>query len=203
MICKTCGTENSETMSFCKNCGQPLMGDERAAVQTMGNVNNGGMFSGNTVNAANGAAFGSQANGFNTGYNTGYTGAVDIGLKMSKKEMFELPTFNQANKTINGWTIFMIVMGVINLLIELVMGVYPIDGLLLLVLGIVLRMTKSLGAAIAVLILGIFSVVYGIFTTGKPVGLLYVIGGCILCSVTTKLKNAYDTYLQTGVITYQ
>ena len=31
MKCTICGTENSDMVSFCKNCGQPLMGDAGAA----------------------------------------------------------------------------------------------------------------------------------------------------------------------------
>ncbi|SFU99928.1 zinc ribbon domain-containing protein [Butyrivibrio sp. INlla21] len=189
MKCNVCGMENSPGASFCVNCGQPLMGDDMVVEQPVEVVNNVGAFSGNEP-VGNPEVV--------------YTGAEKtIGPMMTKKELFDMPEFNQANSTINGWTIFLIIMGVINTIYELSIAFVPIDGILMLVLGIVLRKTKSLGAAIGVLILGIISLVVGIYTTGRPVGLLYVIGGAILCSVASKLKNSYNKYLETGEISFE
>ncbi|MBR4670505.1 MAG: zinc ribbon domain-containing protein [Butyrivibrio sp.] len=189
MRCKACGTENSDTRSFCSNCGQPLLGDEVVTQQPTMADGNGGVFSGN-VPTGNPEIV--------------YTGSVEtIGPKMSKAEFFKMPQFNQPNSTINGWTIFMIIVGILNLVLELAFGLIPIDGVLILGLGIALRKTKSVGVAVTILIVGILSVIYGLFTSGTPAGAIHIVGGAILSSVTTKMQNSYDNYLKTGTISFE
>lgn len=173
MKCKICGTENDSIVSFCKSCGQPLIEEAAAGEQHTEATNNGEV----------------------------YSGTVEDGERqMTKEELFSTPEFSKAISTINGWTTFLIIMGVLNTILESVLGVIPIDGILILILGIVVRKTKSVGAAVVVLILGIISVIYGLFTTGRPAGFLFIVGGGFLCSATEKVQNACEYYKNTGII---
>lgn len=173
MYCPYCGSEVRENEKFCQHCGAQLT----ASAQTVSAPTQPDPVFYQTQEAF----FGGQYSNL--------------------KDFINSPVFPEnVRKAIRTCWIVLLVCAGITLIFEIIMGIPPIDAILLAVLAIWLRGTYSMVPAALALALGAFSIIYGLIQNGSPSGFLIAIAGVNALSNLLKAKRLFNTYKETGQI---
>ena len=97
----------------------------------------------------------------------------------------------------NSW-ILLLGCAAITLAFELIMGIFPIDAILLAVLAFWLRAKHSMVPAIGALALGIISIIVGYVQNGTPSGILVALAGSGAVSNLLRAKKLFEEYRKNG-----
>lgn len=122
------------------------------------------------------------------------------GKQLTKKEFLGLPAMQSCKSNINTCGIALYVIGAINIVLELATQALPIDGILLILLGLGIHLGKSRVCAILCTAFGGFNVVYMIVTTGRIAGWWILLAGIYALTYTFKYHSAWSKYKKDGTL---
>ena len=176
MNCPYCGSVVRENERFCQNCGAALA-QNTAAMQNV------------SVPAQQEPPFAQPP----------FTGArVQYD---SLKDFVQSPVCpEKVRKSIKSSWIILLVCAALTLAFEIIMGILPIDAVLLAVFAFWLRGKYSMAPAILALALGIIGVFVGYVQNGTPSGILVVFAGSTAVSSLLRAKKLFDEYKKNGTL---
>lgn len=119
---------------------------------------------------------------------------------MTKKEFSKLPAMKSCKSNINVCGILLYVFGGINIALAVGMGTVPIDGIILILLGLGIHLGKSRVCALLCAAFSIFNVIYMLYTTGKAAGVWIVLIGIDAVIYTFKYHSAWNKYKKEGTL---
>lgn len=122
------------------------------------------------------------------------------GKNLTKKEFLQLPGMKNIKTNINTSGIAMYVLGVINIALEVYMKVLPIDGILLILLGLGIHLGKSRVCALLCALYSGFNLFYTMYTTGQRSGVLILIFAIDAVIYTFKYHKAWNEYQKDGTL---
>lgn len=118
--------------------------------------------------------------------------------QLTKKEFAKLPAMKSCKSNINTCGILLYILGAINLGLEIYTGTLPVDGVLLILLGLGIHLGKSRICALLCLVYSGFNVVYMLATTGQRAGLWILIIAIDAVIYTFKYQKAWSKYKKDG-----
>lgn len=122
------------------------------------------------------------------------------GQPLTKKEFLKLPAMKSCKSNINVCGILLYVFGGINIVLALGLGTVPIDGIILILLGLGIHLGKSRVCGLLCAAYSIFNVIYMLYTTGKAVGVWIVLIGIDAVIYTFKYHSAWNKYKKDGTL---
>ena len=210
MKCNNCGAENADGSRFCTNCGAAL--DNNA-------VDAGAQQDAQNMQYAQNAQYVQNAqnnqyaqpmqgtpmfNGQNAQYMqyNQYNQYNQAGQyqQLTKEEFINLPAMEKQKKNANACAIICYVCAAITLIVQLVGGGFPIDAVILGVLGGIIHWKKSFIASVILLAYSIFNFVICVFVLQTGGGWLIIVAGVYAVVTTYKINKAYKEYTSTGVV---
>ena len=219
MKCNNCGAENADGSRFCTSCGAALAND---AVDTAAQQN--AQFTQNVQYAQNmqysqNAQYAQNSqytqnaqysqpmqntpvyNGQNPQYMqyNQYVQGGQAGRKLTKEEFMNLPAMEKQKKSALSSAYICYFCAVITLIVGVVGGDFPIDAIILAVLGVIIHFKKSFIASVVLLAYSIFNFIVCIFLLGTVGGWLIIAAGVYAVMATNKINKAYKNYCNTGV----
>ncbi len=177
MNCPYCGSEVRENEKFCQHCGAALT-QTPAAMQPV------------SPPAHQEPSFSQQP----------FTGA---GAQYdSLKDFVQSPACpEKLRKSIKSSWVLLLVCAALTLAFEIIMGIFPIDAILLAVFAFWLRGKYSMVPAALALALGIISIIVGYVQNGTPSGILVALAGGSAVSNLLRAKKLFDEYKTNGTPT--
>ncbi len=129
------------------------------------------------------------------------TGGRPVGGDAGLKDFVQSPVCpEKVRKSIKSSWIILLVCAVLTLAFEIIMGILPIDAVLLAVFAFWLRGKYSMTPAILALALGIIGVIVGYVQNGTPSGILVVFAGSTAVSSLLRAKKLFDEYKKNGTL---
>lgn len=119
---------------------------------------------------------------------------------MAKKEFLKLPAMKSCKSNINVCGILLYVFGGINIALAVGLGTVPIDGIILILLGLGIHLGKSRVCALLCAAYSIFNVIYMLYSTGKAAGVWIVLIGIDAVIYTFKYHSAWNKYKKDGTL---
>lgn len=122
------------------------------------------------------------------------------GQPLTKKEFLKLPAMKSCKSNINVCGILLYILGAINIGLAIAMGSFPLDGILLVLLGLGIHLGKSRVCALLCAAYSIFNVIYMLYTTGKAAGVWIVLIGIDAVLYTFRYHSAWNKYKKDGTM---
>lgn len=122
------------------------------------------------------------------------------GKKMTKQDFLKLPAMKTCKSNINSCGILLYVLGAINIVLQIVMGGLPIDGILMILLGLGIHLGKSRVCAILCVVYSVFNVISVLITTGRVGGWWILVIAIDAVIYTFKYHSAWDKYQKDGTL---
>ena len=171
MFCPKCGAEVRPEEKFCQSCGAALTQTPAA------------------VPAQQESAYAQQP----------FTGA---GAQYDTlKDFVQSPACpEKLRKSIKNSWILLLVCAALTLAFELIMGILPIDAILLAVFAFWLRAKHSMAPAVGALALGLISIIVGLVQNGTPSGILVALAGSGAVSSLLRAKKLFEEYKKNGTV---
>ena len=207
MKCNNCGAENADGSRFCTNCGAALDNNavDAGAQQDAQNMQyaQNAQYVQNAQNnqyaqPMQGTPMFNGQNVQNMQYNQ-YNQAGQY-QQLTKEEFINLPAMEKQKKNANACAIICYVCAAITLIVQLVGGGFPIDAVILGVLGGIIHWKKSFIASVILLAYSIFNFVICVFVLQTGGGWLIIVAGVYAVVTTYKINKAYKEYTSTGVV---
>ena len=120
--------------------------------------------------------------------------------QLTKKEFLDLPAMKSSKSNIVTCGIVLDVLGVINIGLQIYAGNLPIDGILLILLGLGIHLGKSRVCAILCTAYGVFNVIYMTVTMGRFAGWWILLIAIYAIIYTFKFHNAWSKYPKDGTL---
>lgn len=120
--------------------------------------------------------------------------------KMTKEEFFKLPAMKSCKNNVNSCGIVLYVLGAINIVLQIVLGGLPIDGILMILLGLGIHLGKSRICAILCVAYGAFNVIYMMITTQSISGWWILVVAIYAVIYTFKYHSAWSKYQMDGTL---
>ena len=210
MKCNNCGAENADGSRFCTNCGAALDNNavDAGAQQDAQNMQyaQNAQYVQNAQNnqyaqPMQGAPMFNGQNAQYMQYNQ-YNQYNQAGQyqQLTKEEFINLPAMEKQKKNANACAIICYVCAAITLIVQLVGGGFPIDAVILGVLGGIIHWKKSFIASVILLAYSIFNFVICVFVLQTGGGWLIIVAGVYAVVTTYKINKAYKEYTSTGVV---
>lgn len=121
-------------------------------------------------------------------------------VKLTKKEFLNLPAMKPCKSNINTCGIALYIFGVLNIVLQIVAGSIPIDGILLILFGLGIHVGKSRVCSILCTAFGGFNVLYMIATTGRIAGWWILLAGVYAIIYTFRYHSAWNKYQKDGTL---
>lgn len=118
--------------------------------------------------------------------------------QLTKAEFLELPVMKTCKSNINSCGIVLYVLGVINIGLQIYLGGLPVDGVVLILLGLGIHLGKSRVCAILCTAYGAFNVIYMVMTTGRVSGWWILLVAVYALIYTFKYHSAWSRYQKDG-----
>lgn len=172
MKCQFCGTEYSDTLAGCPNCGTPA---NQSGTQPSEGIP--GFQSQSTVNP-------------------------EIPHTYTEKEFYNLPELEQCKSNIKSAAFFLYVCAVLNIFLCIISGnpFTMIDVLLIAIIAILLQVKKSRVSAVILLVYACFNSIVLLVQTGRSGGYLILVASIWAVNYTFKYQKAWKNYQETGVL---
>lgn len=119
---------------------------------------------------------------------------------LTKKEFLELPAMKPIKSSIVTCGIVLYILGVINIGLQIYAGIFPLDGILLILLGLGIHLGRSRVCAILCTIYGAYNVIYLIMTTGRVAGWWILLVAIYAVIYTFKYHSAWSKYQKDGTL---
>lgn len=122
------------------------------------------------------------------------------GEPLTKKDFFRLPAMKSCKSNIISCGVLLYVLGGINFALQIYLGSFPIDGILLVLLGLGIHLGKSRVCALICAAYSISNMLYMMFMTEKVTGWLIIVIGIDAVTYTFKYQSAWNKYKQDGTL---
>lgn len=122
------------------------------------------------------------------------------GKKMTKQEFINLPAMKSCKGNINTCGILLYVLGALNIVLALVMTSLPIDGIVMILLGLGIHLGKSRVCSILCVVYGAFNVIYLLLETGRVSGWWILLIAIYATIYTFKYHSAWGKYQKDGTL---
>ena len=119
---------------------------------------------------------------------------------LTKKDFLKLPAMKSCKSNINTCGILLYILGAINIVLAFFMGTLPLDGIILILLGLGVHLGKSRVCALICAAYSIFNLIYMMASTGKVAGWWIVVIGIDAVIYTFKYHSAWNKYKQNGTL---
>ena len=120
--------------------------------------------------------------------------------KLTKAEFTGLPAMKTCKSNIVTCGIVLYILGAINIGIQVFTGNLPVDGIILILLGLGIHLAKSRVCAILCTIYGAFNVIYMVATTGRVAGWWILLVAIYALIYTFKYNSAWSKYQKDGTL---
>lgn len=120
------------------------------------------------------------------------------GTKLTKAEFLNLPAMKSCKSNIISCAVVLYVLGVINIGLYLYWKSIPIDGLVLILLGLGIQLAKSRVVAIVATIYGAINTIYVTISTGRIGGWWILLVAIYALIYTFKYQSAWAQYQKDG-----
>ena len=120
--------------------------------------------------------------------------------QLTKEEFRELPAMKTCKSNINSCGIVLYVLGAINIGIQIYLGGFPIDGIVLILLGLGIHLGKSRICAILCTAYGAFNMIYMVMTTKRISGWWILLVAVYALIYTFKYHSAWSRYQKDGTL---
>ena len=122
------------------------------------------------------------------------------GGPLTKKDFLKLPAMKSCKSNINVCGVLLYIFGAINIGLAVYMGTFPIDGIILFLLGLGIHLGKSRVCALICAAYSVFNVIYMFATTGTAGGWWILIIGFDAVYYTFKYHSAWNKYKKNGIL---
>lgn len=122
------------------------------------------------------------------------------GEPLTKKDFFQLPAMKTCKSNINLCGILLYVLGGINIALQIYLGSFPIDGIVLVLLGLGIHLGKSRVCAVLCAAYSIFNMLIMLYTSGQVTGWWIIVIGIDAVIYTFKYQSAWNKYKQDGTL---
>lgn len=122
------------------------------------------------------------------------------GAPLTKKDFLKLPAMKSCKSNINVCGILLYILGGINVVYAFIIGTLPLDGILLVLLGLGIHLGKSRICAILCMAYSVFNVIYMLSATGKVGGWWIVLIGIDAILYTFRYHSAWNKYQKDGTM---
>ena len=119
---------------------------------------------------------------------------------LTKKDFLKLPAMKSCKSNINICGILLYILGAINIALAIFMGTLPLDGIILILLGLGVHLGKSRVCALLCAAYSIFNVIYMVVSTGNVAGWWIVVIGIDAVIYTFKYHSAWNNYKKNGTL---
>lgn len=126
--------------------------------------------------------------------------AQNDGKELTKKEFLKLPAMKTCKSNINTCGILLYILGVINMGLQIFMGNLPVDGILLILLGLGVHLGISRVCATLCAVYGGFNVIYVLATTGRVGGWWILVIAIDAVIYTFRYHKAWNQYKKDGTL---
>lgn len=120
--------------------------------------------------------------------------------QLTKAEFLNLPAMKSCKSNIISCGIALYVFGVINIGVHIYLGNLPIDGIILILLGLGIHLGKSRVCAVICTIYGSFNVIYMTMTTGRISGWWILLAAIYAITYTFRYHSAWNKYKKNGTM---
>ena len=120
--------------------------------------------------------------------------------KLTKAEFLALPAMKTCKSNIVTCGIVLYILGAINIGIQVFTGNLPVDGIILILLGLGIHLARSRVCAILCTIFGTFNVIYMVATTGRVAGWWILLVAIYALIYTFKYHSAWRKYQKDGTL---
>lgn len=118
--------------------------------------------------------------------------------KLTKKEFLKLPAMKPCVTNIKTCGIAFYVIGVINIVLYLFWGEFPIDGIILILLGLGIHLGVSRVCAVLSAAYGAFNLIYVVMTSGTIGGWWVLLAAVYAVIYVFKFHKAWGRYQKDG-----
>lgn len=122
------------------------------------------------------------------------------GRQITKQEFINLPAMKPCKSNIITCGILLYVLGVINAVLQVVGGIFPVDGFILVLLGLGIHLGKSRICSILCIVYSAFNVIYMTVMTGRVTGWWILIIAIYATIYTFKYHAAWNKYQKDGIL---
>lgn len=122
------------------------------------------------------------------------------GEQLTKKDFLQLPAMKSCKSNIDGCGIVLYILGAINIVYQIYLRSFPIDGIILVLLGLGIHLGKSRVCALICAAYSIFNVIYMVVQTGKVAGWWILLVGIDAVIYTFKYHSAWNKYKNEGIL---
>lgn len=195
MICPKCGSLQPDNGKFCTECGAPLSPVQAQVQEQVKPVVQPEPY----VQPA--APAPEQLPKAPTQINDEPAMQIqqNIGRKAANlKEYVTLYGDEKTQKSMKTVSIALYILAALNFIFAFINGAFPIDAIILLVLGILYQRTYSTTCAYVLLGYSILTVVAGLLATGRFTGWLILVIGITAAMTNRTVQKSYDAYKNGG-----
>ena len=120
------------------------------------------------------------------------------GKKLTKKEFLDLPEMKNCKSNITSCGIALYILGVLNIVVQIVMKMLPLDGIFMILFGLGVHLGKSRVCALLCAAFGAVNMIYIRVTTGRNGGWLILMAGIYAVTYTFRFHSAWNKYKKDG-----
>lgn len=122
------------------------------------------------------------------------------GEPLTKKDFLQLPAMKTCKSNINTCGILLYVIGAINIGLQIYLRSFPIDGILIVLLGLGIHLGKSRVCALLCAAYSIFNMLIMLYTRGQITGWWILLIGIDAVIYTFKYQSAWSKYQKDGIL---
>lgn len=122
------------------------------------------------------------------------------GGPLTKKDFLKLPAMKSCKSNIIICGVLLYFVGAVNIALAVGLGSFPIDGIVLVLIGLGVHLGKSRVCALICAAYSIFNVIYMVVTTGNVSGWWIILIGFDAVVYTFKYHSAWNKYKKSGIL---
>lgn len=122
------------------------------------------------------------------------------GGQVTKQEFIKLPAMKSIKSNIITCGILLYALGAINLVLQIVGGLLPVDGMILILLGLGIHLLRSRIVSILCIVYSTVNVIYMTMTTGRVAGWWILLIAIYATIYTFKYHAAWNKYQKDGIL---
>lgn len=122
------------------------------------------------------------------------------GKKLTKKEFLDLPEMKNCKSNINSSGISLYIIGALNIVVQIVMKMFPLDGIILILFGLGVHLGQSRVCALLCAAFGVVNTLYLMVTTGRISGWWILLAGAYAVTYTFRFHSAWNKYKKDGTL---
>ncbi len=122
------------------------------------------------------------------------------GQQIPKREFIKLPAMKSCKSNIITCGVLLYVFGALNVVLQIAAGIFPVDGILLILLGLGIHLGRSRVCSILCVAYSVFNVIYVAMTTGRVVGWWILLVAIDAVIYTFKYHMAWNRYQKDGTL---